>query len=177
MSVAAVLLGYGSTLLLAGVFGVADGNDRLPSTTAMAAVALATGALSVTGPVPPKKGEKGFARCEAARLTAELRPCDVTHRLAVLQTYGRRPPGSPGAGYLCRCACELSNECARTQVPLTLSLCSTCAWSGVHALRAYHSRASVNDMIPPAALAVRCSALIAVIASVTHALVPCRAFP
>jgi hypothetical protein len=79
MSVAAVLLGYGSTLLLAGVFGVADGNDRLPSTTAMAAVALATGALSMTGPVAPKKGEKGFARCAVeAALTAGLRHRDVT---------------------------------------------------------------------------------------------------
>ena len=62
MSVAAVLLGYGSTLLLAGAFGVESSSDKMPSTTAMAAVALATGALAMTGPVPPKKGEPGFAR-------------------------------------------------------------------------------------------------------------------
>ena len=63
---AAILVGYGATLLGASFWGVdapvTDGRG-MPSTAAMGCAALATGVAALTpGAVPPKKGEPGYVR-------------------------------------------------------------------------------------------------------------------
>ena len=105
MSVAAVLIGYGGTMLLASAFGT-DGaaRDKLPTTTAMATLSLVTGALAMTSPTPSKKGEPGYITHMAAvhvgllepLVFAGVRVCSaspVKHRLTCVVFQACRPTG------------------------------------------------------------------------------------
>jgi hypothetical protein len=74
MSVAAVLIGYSGTMLLAAQFGTDGARDKLPTTTAMATLSLVTGALAMTSPTPPKKGEPGYITHMAAVHVGLLEP-------------------------------------------------------------------------------------------------------
>jgi hypothetical protein len=124
MSVAAVLIGYGGTMLLASAFGT-DGaaRDKLPTTTAMATLSLVTGALAMTSPTPPKKGEPGY----------------ITHMAAV------------HVGLLEPLVFAGVRVCSASPVKHRLTCVGL---PGVQAYRAYNNRNSASDLIPPAALAV-----------------------
>lgn len=173
MSVAAVLLGYGGTMLLVSALGLDGSNgthDRLPTTTAMAAAALATGALAMTGPTPPKKGEPGYVRhvlCVEARSAWPVP--EVTGVCCLLCSFYAtgiwRPCTLASWNLCCLQVCVLCQVTLATGVwglhtwlthysSTQTNLCATRP-AGVHAYRAYGNRSSATDMIPPAALAVR----------------------